>query len=191
MCKSGINLEIKLGEVEYIDNNIVFIPVYLRQKGTEKYNSRSDKFVKFDGQVWQIVNDKDELHMCMQKLLEHEKQKLYEYYDSEIMTLDESLEIQKIKIDKQNCLDYYDEQIAELKEELKRLNKPVIYNNTEFKLSDLGIEALDIIDDLQIDIEEGNNITGDLDCLIKSLIKWKKEMDTKLVSQLRDELVMD
>lgn len=58
MYKSSISLEVKLGEIEYIDENTVNIPIYLRQKDTEKEFSRIDKIVKFNGQVWQTIDNK-------------------------------------------------------------------------------------------------------------------------------------
>lgn len=56
MCRSSISLEVKLGEVEYIDENTVNIPIYLRQKDSNKEFSRIDKIAKFNGQVWQTVD---------------------------------------------------------------------------------------------------------------------------------------
>lgn len=57
MCRSSINLEVKLGEVEYIDENTVNIPIYLRQKDSNKEFSRIDKIAKFNGQAWQTVDN--------------------------------------------------------------------------------------------------------------------------------------
>lgn len=58
MCKSSISLETKLGDVEHIDENTVIIPIYLRQKDSNKEFSRIDKIAKFNGQVWQTVDNK-------------------------------------------------------------------------------------------------------------------------------------
>jgi hypothetical protein len=57
MYKNNISLEVKLGEVEYIDENTVNIPIFLKQKGSENY-SRVNKMLKFNGRVWQTIENR-------------------------------------------------------------------------------------------------------------------------------------
>jgi SMC interacting uncharacterized protein involved in chromosome segregation len=97
--------------------------------------------------------------------------------------------IDKLQVDKQKALDYYDKRIAELEEELKLLDgNYVVYDNFKIGMTDKWREVLELIHDLQLDVEDKNNITGDLDFLIKILLEWKKELSQEALNKLRDEL---
>jgi hypothetical protein len=56
MGKNSISLEVKLGEVEYRDENTINIPIFLKQKGSNDNYSMFSKMLKFNGQVWQTVD---------------------------------------------------------------------------------------------------------------------------------------
>jgi hypothetical protein len=98
--------------------------------------------------------------------------------------------IEELEIKKQDCLDNYDREIAKLKDELRELYPSIIhYNKDTGLISDLGLEVIELMKDLKNDIDEGNNITGDLDCLINTLKLWRYELDEKHINVLKEEKI--
>lgn len=92
----------------------------------------------------------------------------------------------------EESLRMHEELMKQYEEEFKQLNKsyysPMLYNYIEFdEISDTGLGAMELIEDLQEDIKNKNNISEDIDCLIESLTKWKSELKTQLNDKLKDD----